>query len=254
MHCHEDVEGIAFLINNYLDEKGFATVEIVFDKRISKRDAKYIIRLFQTYAARSVFRMRHKIWFRINPDALQGNYKTMFFDSSDDICYIGGDPDVFVNHINRTIDYKYKSLSPLGIEEKTQQFCLFLRCIFFKYKYIKLIDTTFPWDAITGECIWSSSIGYDNVMALARTTLDDKKFIKFKMLYEEGIYWFKTRMGADLSLCDLLSIIFRGDYDAIDDMFRQSALMSEMWENDKYCDNTINKAIRYFFKYYGDTF
>lgn len=49
--------------------------------------------------------------------------------------------------------------------------------------------------------------------------------------------------SADIALCHQLAFWTGGDFDAIDRIFRMSALMRDKWERNDYRTNTINKAI-----------
>ena len=251
MQHHENVKGIGILIDKGRDYEGLTTCTIAFDKRVLQNEADSIIRSFQTYTAHSRFRDRYEMHFRINRDRLPGNLASHFFEPSNDIGYLGGDPRVFLRGSGKSIDYRFEFCTPFGIEERTAQFCTFLRKVFFRHVCMGDESTDIPWNSATKESTLRVSVAYDEIMRIARQTLDDKKYIKFKMLFINGIYWCKTRMGADLSLCNLLAIIFQGDPSSIDYEFQESALYSDLWNDDKYRERTIAKAVKYFFNYHN---
>ena len=67
---------------------------------------------------------------------------------------------------------------------------------------------------------------------------------KFKKLYDEGdISGYASQSEADAALCALIAFRTGPDPDAIDDIFRSSALYREKWERDDYREATINVGI-----------
>lgn len=253
MHYFENVKGIAVLIDKVLNDEGHASCVVGFDTRVMQDEANGLIRSFLTLTTHSIiFRNFYKMYFQIDFEKLSGNYKSLLFGSPNDPITLLGDPNAFFHGIGKSIDYRYEFYRPYGVELKTYPFCKFLRHIFFRHICMNDENIAFPHNTTTIEDMLQTPVNSDDVMSIAKSTLDKKKFIKFRMLYKYGIYSCRTRIGADLSLSNLFAIIFRGDPSAIDYEFQMSALYSEMWDDSEHRDRTINKAIIYFFKYYAD--
>ena len=67
---------------------------------------------------------------------------------------------------------------------------------------------------------------------------------KFIRLYDKGDFSeYGFRSEADAALCALIAFRTGADPDAIDEVFRSSALYRSKWERDDYRENTINAGI-----------
>jgi putative DNA primase/helicase len=67
---------------------------------------------------------------------------------------------------------------------------------------------------------------------------------KFIRLYDKGDFSeYSSQSEADAALCALIAFRTGADPDAIDEVFRSSALYRSKWERDDYRENTINAGI-----------
>ena len=67
---------------------------------------------------------------------------------------------------------------------------------------------------------------------------------KFIQLYDKGDFSeYGSQSEADAALCALIAFRTGADPDAIDEVFRSSALYRSKWERDDYRENTINAGI-----------
>ena len=67
---------------------------------------------------------------------------------------------------------------------------------------------------------------------------------KFKKLYDDGDFSdYGSQSEADCALCAIIAFRTGPDHDAIDSIFRGSALYREKWERDDYREETITKGI-----------
>lgn len=87
--------------------------------------------------------------------------------------------------------------------------------------------------------------------------LDDEELIKkaknaenarkFKSLWKGRTSGYESHSEADLALCSLLAFWTGGDKEQIDDLFRESGLMRDKWDEDRgsdtYGERTIEKAL-----------
>lgn len=71
-----------------------------------------------------------------------------------------------------------------------------------------------------------------------------KNGAKFSKLYDEGDFSdYRSQSEADCALCAMIAFRTGADPDAIDTVFRSSALMREKWERDDYRASTIEQGI-----------
>lgn len=78
------------------------------------------------------------------------------------------------------------------------------------------------------------------LLSRARAASNGKKFSR---LYDRGEHEYGSESEADLALCGMLAFWTKGDRDAIDRVFRRSALMREKWDRDDYASRTLDTAI-----------
>lgn len=97
----------------------------------------------------------------------------------------------------------------------------------------------------------------DGTEGTPTSDLDDEELVKkaknaengrkFKSLWNGRTTGYESQSEADLALCSLLAFWTGGDDDQIDDLFRESGLMRDKWDEDRgsqtYGERTIEKAL-----------
>lgn len=82
--------------------------------------------------------------------------------------------------------------------------------------------------------------GFDIICRLRK----QKNGEKFSKLFDEGDFSdYGSHSEADLALCSMIAFRVGDDPDAIDQIFRQSALYREKWEREDYREETLAKGI-----------
>ena len=81
-----------------------------------------------------------------------------------------------------------------------------------------------------------------DILEKARKSKDGRKFIS---LYDKGdtSAYGGDDSAADLALCNILAFYLKGDANAVDELFRKSALYRPKWERQDYRERTISMAI-----------
>jgi primase-polymerase (primpol)-like protein len=86
-----------------------------------------------------------------------------------------------------------------------------------------------------------SNCDVDSVIKHLKSDRNHDKFIR---LFDKGdITGYGSQSEADLALCTIVAFRAGNNPDAIDSIFRMSALMREKWDREDYRDRTIEKAI-----------
>lgn len=110
-------------------------------------------------------------------------------------------------------------------------------------KYMKKADFKSAKETVTKSELSEEEAEF-NDMDIIRVASRAKNSEKFLRLYESGD---KSDYGsgseADLALCNYLAFYSQGDEEAMDRLFRSSALMRDKWNRDDYRESTIKKAI-----------
>ena len=84
----------------------------------------------------------------------------------------------------------------------------------------------------------------DSIKSIIASLRKQKNSDKFRRLYDDGDFTgYGSQSEADCALCAIIAFRTGPDPDAIDEIFRGSALYREKWERDDYREATINKAI-----------
>lgn len=86
------------------------------------------------------------------------------------------------------------------------------------------------------------TVDMDKILKVAFEAKDGDKFVT---LYKHGdtSAYGGDDSAADLALCNMLAFYLKGDANAVDELFRKSALYRPKWERQDYREQTIEKAI-----------
>ena len=162
----------------------------------------------------------------------------------------------FAGLTNRYFTYTGQTINNKNVADQTQEILEFLE------KYMKKplaaadkpskgerqtlassIKASNPTSSIkVGKESSPNILSYSNIIEKARKAKNGNKFIT---LYDHGDLsdYNGDESSADIALCNILAFWLGGDFDAIDNAFRQSKLYREKWEREDYRTKTINDAI-----------
>lgn len=135
---------------------------------------------------------------------------------------------------NRFFTYTGEAINNLAIEDRTGEVLQFLD------KYMRKSP-----EPSTTEAGDSTNHVHNNLNDIINIARKAKNFNKFSKLFYQGNKsdYNNDDSAADMALCGILAFYCRGDFNTIDNLFRQSALYRQKWERNDYRTDTINKAI-----------
>ena len=143
----------------------------------------------------------------------------------------------FAGLTNRYFTFTGKTVNGTDITDQTQQVLEFLEM----YMKKNSPSATKPKE---GEKTTSSTAILSN-FDLIEKARNAKNGTKFSALFDHGDLSAHKgdESAADLALCNILAFWLGGDFNAIDETFRSSALYREKWNREDYRTKTINDAI-----------
>ena len=145
----------------------------------------------------------------------------------------------FAGLTNRYFTYTGKVTNDKDVTEQTQQVLEFLEM----YMKKNSPSATKPKEGEKTNKPSSTTIlsNYD----LIEKARNAKNGTKFSALFDHGDLSAHKgdESAADLALCNILAFWLGGDFNAIDEVFRSSALYREKWNREDYRTKTINDAI-----------
>lgn len=152
-------------------------------------------------------------------------------------CYVAG-------VTNRYFTYTENSVNDNPLVDMTDTFKDFLEKYMQKsdHKKDKTYNTLNVSTTSSSKPPKQSLNDIDDILNIARCAENGSKF---SALYDRGdtSKYGGDDSAADMALCNMLAWWLQGDYDAIDNAFRKSALYRPKWEREDYRRATINKAI-----------
>lgn len=225
-------DGVGFMFSS-----GICGIDIDDSVGIYEREehAKEIIALMATYTEYSPSGKGYHLIFKADISKIPKNYKAQYYQKNphNNIeCYLSG-------VTNRFFTYTGEAVNDWGVEDRTDQLLIFLN----KYMKKKNPPTSHTSeDSTAGQYPGNDAINYADVLSIARKAKNRNKFIK---LFDKGDIsaYNNDDSAADQALASILAFYCNGNFTAIDQLFRQSALMRGKWEREDYRTATINNAI-----------
>ena len=202
------------------------------------RQAETIINLMDTYTEKSPSGKGYHIVFKCDMPKLPLDLTKTYFQKNgynDLECYAAG-------FTNRYFTYTGNAINDKPIEERTEQFIIFLNNYMLRTNFEKekqSYNQSRRSDAQTGN------LTDEFLLEKAR----NEKGSKFSALFDYGDLSYNQNdwSRADLALCNKIAFYWQGDFNAIDRIFRRSALMRPKWNEihgaDTYGNNTINQML-----------
>lgn len=219
-------DGVGFVIPN-----GYAVIDL---DHASEEFITEIHSLVDSYMEVSPSGEGRHIIFKVDTDKIpqvDGKYDPKYYTNNRSIgteIYVGG----LVNHY---MTYTGDAITDDKVVDCTQG------AVEFIHKYMK--KDASPAILEDGDIGSDDSDPIDDleIISTARRAKNADKFCK---LYDRGDFSdYGSHSEADIALCNILAFYSQGDIDAIDRIFRDSALYRDKWERDDYRKSTIYKAV-----------
>ncbi len=224
------VAGIGFMFAD-----GICGIDLdgIDDNQERELQAQEIIAHMDTYAEQSPSGKGYHLLFRVDVSKIPPNYKTAYYQKNVTAgieCYISG-------LTNRYFTYTGESITSRDIEDRTDQLLTFLE------KYMRKKENPPQPSPATGDSsVKTATQNSIDILSIARKA---KNGNKFAALFDMGdISTYKNDdSSADIALCNILAFYCQGDFNMVDELFRQSKLYREKWEREDYRTATISKGI-----------